>query len=461
MARLNGARTMDMTNGPVLGKLIRYAIPLMLTSILQLLYNAADIVVVGRFAGTVALAAVGAAAPLNNLLVNLFVGLSVGTSVVVAQHYGAEEYEDVRETVHTAMLLSLISSVLCLLVGVLFHRQLLHLMGTPDNVIDLSAQYMLILFIGVPFMLIFNFSAAILRAVGDTRRPLMILSMTGLLNVGLNLFFVIQCHLSVAGVALATTISQGVATVIIVFLLMREQGCLRFEPTQMRLKKDKAMHIVRVGIPAGMQGLIFSISNSLMQSTINTFGDVTMAGNTAAGNLESFLFQTLNAFYQASITFVGQNVGAKKPERLPKIIRCCAGCVIVLGATLSTIALQFRPQLLGLYNTDPQVIEVGARRLGVLLPTYVLCGLMDVLNGVLRGMGYSLQPMLLSVFSVCGMRVLWILVIFPLLPELHLLYLSYPISWALATLLEVIFFLHCYKKLKSQYAGLDNAPAAE
>lgn len=452
MAREKSTGLMDMTNGPVLGKLIRYAIPLMVTSILQLLYNAADVVVVGRFAGATALAAVGAAAPLNNLLVNLFVGLSVGTSVVVAQHYGADRYKDVQQTVHTAMLLSLISSVLCLLVGVLFHRQLLALMGTPADVIDLSARYMLILFLGVPFMLVFNFGSAILRAVGDTRRPLFILSCTGILNVLLNLFFVIRCHMNVAGVALATVIAQGVATVVILVLMMREQSCIRFEPKRMRLHADKALHIIRVGIPAGMQGLIFSISNSLMQSTINSFGSVVMAGNTAAGNLESFLFQALNAFYQSAITFIGQNVGARKYERLPRIIGCCVGCVVVLGAVMSGAALLFRTQLLSLYNTDPEVIAVGVRRMGVLLPTYVFCGLMDVFNGVLRGMGYSLQPMLLSVFSVCGMRVLWILVIFPMFPQLQLLYLSYPISWVLALVLEAVFFLYCYRKLRAQTA---------
>ena len=450
MAKGYSSRSMDMTNGPLLGKIIRYSIPVMLTSILQLLYNAADIVVVGRFAGTTALAAVGAAGPLNTLMINLFIGLSVGTSVVVAQHYGAERYKDVQESIHTAMLLSIICSVLCLLIGVFFHRPLLLLMGTPENVIDMAATYMLILFLGVPFMMIFNFGAAILRAVGDTRRPLFILSTTGILNVLLNLVFVIVFHMDAAGVALATVLAQAVATVIIVILLMREEGVLNFNPKKMCLKKDKAWHIIRVGLPAGAQGMIFSISNSLMQSTINSFGDITIAGNTAAGNIEGFLYNAQNAFYQAAITFTGQNMGAGKPERIKKIIGACALCAITVCVLGGGAILLFGPQLIGIYNTDPTVISWGIIRNRILMPLYSTCALMDMMTGVLRGMGYSLQPMLLSIFSVCGVRIFWIFVVFPLLPELWLLYCSYPISWSIAVLLEVIFFMIQYKKVMSK-----------
>lgn len=450
MAKGYSSRSMDMTNGPLLGKIIRYSIPVMLTSILQLLYNAADIVVVGRFAGTTALAAVGAAGPLNTLMINLFIGLSVGTSVVVAQHYGAERYKDVQESIHTAMLLSIICSVLCLLIGVFFHRPLLLLMGTPENVIDMAATYMLILFLGVPFMMVFNFGAAILRAVGDTRRPLFILSTTGILNVLLNLFFVIVLHMDAAGVALATVISQAVATVIIIILLMREEGVLNFDPKKMCLKKDKAWHIIRVGLPAGAQGMIFSISNSLMQSTINSFGDITIAGNTAAGNIEGFLYNAQNAFYQAAITFTGQNMGAGKPERVKKIIGACALCGVAVCVLGGGAILLFGPQLIGIYNTDPAVISWGIIRNRILMPLYSTCALMDMMTGVLRGMGYSLQPMLLSIFSVCGVRIFWIFVVFPLLPELWLLYCSYPISWSIAVLLEVIFFMVQYKKVMAK-----------
>lgn len=450
MAKGYSSQSMDMTNGPLLGKIIRYSIPVMLTSILQLLYNAADIVVVGRFAGTTALAAVGAAGPLNTLMINLFIGLSVGTSVVVAQHYGAERYKDVQESIHTAMLLSIICSVLCLLIGVFFHRPLLLLMGTPENVIDMAATYMLILFLGVPFMMIFNFGAAILRAVGDTRRPLFILSTTGILNVLLNLVFVIVFHMDAAGVALATVLAQAVATVIIIILLMREEGVLNFNPKKMCLKKDKAWHIIRVGLPAGAQGMIFSISNSLMQSTINSFGDITIAGNTAAGNIEGFLYNAQNAFYQAAITFTGQNMGAGKPERIKKIIGACALCAITVCVLGGGAILLFGPQLIGIYNTDPTVISWGIIRNRILMPLYSTCALMDMMTGVLRGMGYSLQPMLLSIFSVCGVRIFWIFVVFPLLPELWLLYCSYPISWSIAVLLEVIFFMIQYKKVMAK-----------
>lgn len=450
MAKGYSSQSMDMTSGPLLGKIIRYSIPVMLTSILQLLYNAADIVVVGRFAGTTALAAVGSAGPLNTLMINLFIGLSVGTSVVVAQHYGAERFKDVQETIHTAMLLSIICSVLCLLVGVFFHRPLLLLMGTPENVIDMAATYMLILFLGVPFMMIFNFGAAILRAVGDTRRPLVILSTTGVLNVVLNLFFVIVLHMDAAGVALATVLSQAVSTVIIVYLLMREEGVLHFDPRKMCLKKDKAWHIIRVGLPAGMQGMIFSISNSLMQSTINSFGDITIAGNTAAGNIEGFLYNAQNAFYQAAITFTGQNIGAGKPERIKKIIGACTVCTVTLCIIGGGAILLFGPQLIGIYNTDPAVISWGIIRNRVLMPLYFTCALMDMMTGVLRGMGYSLQPMLLSIFSVCGIRIFWIFVVFPMLPELWLLYCSYPVSWTAAVLLEIIFFAVQYKKVMAK-----------
>ena len=447
MAKGYSSRSMDMTNGPLLGKIIRYSVPVMLTSILQLLYNAADIVVVGRFAGPTALAAVGASGPLNMLMINLFMGLSVGTSVVVAQHYGAERYKDVQDTIHTAMLLSLICSVLCLFIGVVFHRPLLSLMGTPDNVIDMAAKYMLILFLGVPFMLVFNFGAAILRAVGDTRRPLIILSTTGIVNVLLNLVFVIVFHMDAAGVALATVIAQALSTVIIVYLLMREEGVLNFDPRKMCLKKDKAINIIRVGLPAGVQGMIFSISNSLMQSTINSFGDITIAGNTAAGNIEGFLYNGQNAFYQAAITFTGQNIGAGKPERIKKIIRACTICVMVLCLVGGFSIIAFGPQLIGIYSTDPEVIAWGVIRNRILMPLYFSCGLMEMMTGVLRGMGYSLQPMLLSIFSVCGIRIFWIFVIFPLMPELWLLYCAFPVSWFAAAALQIIFFLSQYKKV--------------
>lgn len=450
MAKGYSSRSMDMTEGPLLGKIIRYSIPVMLTSILQLLYNAADIVVVGRFAGTTALAAVGAAGPLNTLMINLFIGLSVGTSVVVAQHYGAERYKDVQDTIHTAMLLSLICSALCLAIGVLFHRPLLQLMGTPEDVVDMAATYMLILFLGVPFMLVFNFGAAILRAVGDTRRPLIVLSSTGFLNVFLNLFFVIVMHMDAAGVALATVISQAVSTVIIILLLMREEGVLHFDPRKMFLQKDIARNIIRVGLPAGVQGMIFSISNSLMQSTINSFGAITIAGNTAAGNIEAFLYNAQNAFYQAAITFTGQNIGAGKPERVKKIVGACTVCVVTLCVAGGVTILLFGPQLIGIYNTDPEVISWGIIRNRVLMPLYSSCALMDMFTGVLRGMGYSLQPMLLSIFSVCGIRIFWIFVIFPLMPELWLLYCSYPVSWTIAALLEFVFFLFQYKKIMAK-----------
>ena len=437
----------NMIDGPVLPQVIRFSIPLMLTGVLQLVYNAADIVVVGRFAGSEALAAVGSTGSMCGLLLDLFMGLSVGASVVVAQHYGARSDRDVSEAVHTAMLLSLITGLASAVVGIALSRQLLTLMGTPSEVIDLAVIYLFAYFLGVPASMVFNFGAAILRAVGDARRPLIFLMISGAVNVVLNLFFVIALRMGVLGVGLATAISQLLAAVMVVYCLMREDSAIRFVPRQMRFVRDKLSGIIRVGLPAGLQGTVFSISNVLIQSSINSFGAIAVAGNAASGNIEGFIHIPMSARYQAAISFVGQNVGAKRMDRVPRVTAICLTSVTVVGIVLGAAVFLLRGVLVGLYSTDPQVVAMGAFKLAVMALPYFLCGLMDVITGVLRGMGYSMLPMVTTVVGVCGFRVLWVFTVFQAVRRLEVLYISYPISWALAFTVQLAMFIVLFRRL--------------
>ncbi len=439
----------DMCNGPLLGKILRFAVPLMFSGILQLLFNAADIVVVGQFTGSDALAAVGSTGSLNNLIVNVFLGLSIGSSVLTARYYGAQDWDNVRDVVHTSMLLSAIAGVVLIFLGISLAAPLLELMGTPENVLDQAVLYMRIIFAGMPAMMIYNFGAAILRAVGDTRRPLIFLLIAGIINVILNLFFVIVFHMGVAGVALATIISQCISAALVVLCLIRSSGHYKLYLKKLRITKDKLLQIVRVGLPAGIQGAVFSISNVLIQSSINSFGSIAMAGNTAASNIEGFVYTSMNALYQASLSFTSQNIGAKKVHRIVPVLTRCLGCVIVIGAGLSALALLFGRQLLSIYSSDPEVITYGIGRMGVVCLTYFLCGMMDVTCGSIRGMGYSVAPTIVSLAGACGLRILWIFTIFQIDHTLFNLYLSYPISWAItfaAHLLCFILFFRQWKK---------------
>ena len=439
----------DMCNGPLLGKILRFAVPLMFSGILQLLFNAADIVVVGQFTGSDALAAVGSTGSLNNLIVNVFLGLSIGSSVLTARYYGAQDWDNVRDVVHTSMLLSAIAGVVLIFLGISLAAPLLELMGTPENVLDQAVLYMRIIFAGMPAMMIYNFGAAILRAVGDTRRPLIFLLIAGIINVILNLFFVIVFHMGVAGVALATIISQCISAALVVLCLIRSSGHYKLYLKKLRITKDKLLQIVLVGLPAGIQGAVFSISNVLIQSSINSFGSIAMAGNTAASNIEGFVYTSMNALYQASLSFTSQNIGAKKVHRIVPVLTRCLGCVIVIGAGLSALALLFGRQLLSIYSSDPEVITYGIGRMGVVCLTYFLCGMMDVTCGSIRGMGYSVAPTIVSLAGACGLRILWIFTIFQIDHTLFNLYLSYPISWAItfaAHLLCFILFFRQWKK---------------
>jgi len=437
----------DMCNGPLLGKILLFAIPLMLSGVLQLLFNAADIVVVGRFAGHQALAAVGSTGALINLLINVFIGLSVGTNVMVANYYGANDERRVSETVHTAILSSIICGIALIFVGGFLSKPMLTLMGTPEDVLDQAALYMRIYFAGMPVIMLYNFGAAILRAIGDTRRPLYYLTIAGVLNVVLNLFFVIVLHMGVAGVALATVLSQIVSAALVLITLMKNEDCTRLELSKLKIYPSRLRKMIQIGLPAGLQGAVFSISNMLIQSSINSFGSIVMAGNTAAGNIEGFVYTAMNAFYQTALSFTSQNVGAGKYKRVGRVLLLCQACVMVIGIVLGNGAYLFGRQLLGIYSSDVEVISYGLIRMSYLCIPYFLCGMMDVMVGSIRGMGYSVMPMLVSLTGACGFRVLWIYTVFQLNRTLPTLYTSYPISWTLTAAAHLTCFLIAYKKL--------------
>lgn len=444
---------MDMCSGPIFSKIVTFAIPLILSGILQLLFNAADIIVVGRFAGSESLAAVGSTSALINLLVNVFIGLSIGANVLVAQYFGAQKLKDLEETVHTAMMLAAVGGVVLIAVGVLLADPLLTLMGTPDDVLSLAALYMKIFFVGMPVTLIYNFGSAILRAVGDTKRPLYFLLFAGVINVVLNLIFVTQFHMGVAGVALATVISQCVSAALIVRCLAASDAPYRLRRKCLRFTPHKLVMIARIGLPAGLQGAIFSISNVLIQSSVNSFGSVAMAGNTASANIEGFVYTSMNAVYQTALSFTSQNFGARRFDRMTKILLYCLGCVTVVGLVMGGGSVLIGEKLLGIYSSDGEVIRYGMNRLRIICTLYFICGLMDTMVGALRGMGYSVVPMLVSLTGACAFRVVWIFTVFAMNRTLQTLYLSYPVSWSITFAAHVICYLVIRRKLAGAGAG--------
>ncbi len=446
---MNKKYEIDMCNGSVFGKMLLFALPLMCSSILQLLFNAADIVVVGRFAGDNALAAVGSNTALINLLTNLFVGLSVGTNVLTAQYYGAKRERDLKETVHTSMLLSLYSGLLLMVVGLIGAPKLLALMQAPPEVLDLAVLYLRIYFLGMASMMVYNFGSAILRAVGDTKRPLYYLLGAGIVNVVLNLIFVIVCHLGVAGVAMATVISQTISAFLVVRCLVREQGGIHLELKELCITREKLGKIMQIGLPAGFQGTVFSLSNVVIQSAVNSFGNIAVAGNSAAANIEGFVYMAMNAFHQATISFTSQNYGARAYKRIYKILFAGELSVIVTGLVLGNLAVFFGEALLRIYSPSADVIAAGMTRLQIICTLYALCGVMDVLVGALRGIGYSIIPMIVSLVGACGLRLLWIATVFQI-PEYHSLrtvYLSYPITWTITLTVHAITFALAARKV--------------
>ena len=438
----------NMCEGPLFSKIVVYSVPLILSGVLQLLFNAADTIVVGRFAGSEALAAVGSTGSLINLLTNVFMGLSIGANVLIARYYGAGREKDASKAVHTSILLSIISGFILMILGILAARPLLTLMGSPADVIDLSVLYIRIYFAGMPVILLYNFGSAILRAVGDTKRPLYYLTFAGVINVVLNLIFVIGFKMSVAGVALATIISQAVSAALIVRCLMKMDGMCKLELRKLSIDVPMMINMIKLGLPAGMQGSIFSISNVLIQSSINSFGSVVMAGNAAASNVEGFTYIAMNALHQTALTFTSQNYGQRKFERIKKIQLVCVGMVTVVGLVVGGGSYLFGETLLRFYSTDAEVISYGMIRMGYIAVFYFLCGIMDVMVGGLRGLGYSVMPMIVSLLGACGLRILWIFTIFAHFRTLDMLYISYPITWTITASVHVICYVIGIRKMQ-------------
>lgn len=442
-----------MCEGPLFKKIIVYTIPIILSSVLQLLFNAADMIVVGQFSGTVALAAVGSTTSLVNLLVNFFIGFSMGGGVAVAHAIGAKDEKATFQAVHTIMPVAAIAGGLIVLIGVFGAKTFLQWMGVPDDVLPLSTLYLRIYFSGMLFNMVYNFGAAILRAAGDTKSPMLYLSISGVLNVVLNLIMVIVFHMGVAGVAIATVTAQCLSCILVVANLMRRNDACRFYPKKIKIYKTPLQKILRVGTPSGVQGALFSIANVIIQSSVNSFGSVAMSGAAAAANIEGFVYVIMNAFYQTSLNFTGQNMGAKKMDRVKRIFIICIACAGVAGMVSGGMAYLFGRSLLSIYISDSaEAITYGLMRLSRVALFYFLCGIMESMTGSIRGMGNSLGTMIISVFWACGFRVTWILTIFqiPKFHTLQMLYTTYPLSWLLTATCELFLFIYLFKKYKKR-----------
>jgi len=441
---------MDMCSGPLLGKILVYAIPLMLSGILQLLFNAADVIVVGRFAGHESLAAVGSTSALINLLINVFIGLSIGANVLVAQYFGAGKEKEVQDTVHTAITISLICGLALVFLGIFAAGPLLKIMGTPDDVLEKAILYMRVYFTGMPVLMLYNFGAAILRAVGDTKRPLYFLIAAGVVNVILNLGFVILLHMGVAGVALATVLSQCISAVLVCRCLMKSDSAYRLDLSRLGVRWRTLKRIAQIGLPAGFQGAVFSVSNVLIQSSINAFDSVAMAGSTASANLEGFVYNAMNAVHQTNLSFTSQNLGGGKFERINRILLLCLGVVTVVGVVMGGGFVLLGPQLLRIYSSDPEVIRFGMVRLTIICGMYFICGWMDVLVGSISGLGSSVIPMFVSLAGACGLRIVWIFTVFQWHHSLNVLYLSYPVTWVVTAAAHLICFMMIRRKFPAR-----------
>ena len=437
----------DMCNGSILDKLVSFSIPLMLSGILQLLFNAVDIIVVGQFTGNEALAAVGSTTALINVFVNLFIGISLGASVLAARFYATGQEKEMTETVHTSITLALISGIAMGIIGVIAAKGALELMDTPDNVLNLSTLYMRIYFMGMPFFMLYNYGAAILRAVGDTKRPLLFLIISGATNVVLNLLLVIQFHLGVAGVAIATVISQCISCILVLRCLYLSDGSYQLRFNKLGMKTRYVKQIFQIGIPAGIQSTIINFSNVLLQSSVNSFGSVAMAGYTAANNILGFLYVSVNSITQACMSFTSQNYGVRKFKRMDKVLLECLGLTVIVALVLGGGSYLFGAELMHIYTKSTKVIECGVDIMLYTTVTYFLCGIMDLLPGALRGMGHSTVPMILSVIGTVGTRIVWIYVIFPCHRSLYFLFISYPVSWLLTIVMQVICFYFVRKKV--------------
>ena len=436
-----------MCNGSIMDKLISFSLPLMLSGILQLMFNAVDIIVVGRFSGSVALAAVGSTTALINVFTNLFIGISLGANVLAARFFAAGKEKEMSETVHTAITLALISGVIMAFVGLIFSRGALELMDTPEDVIGQSTLYMKIYFLGMPFFMLYNYGAAILRAVGDTKRPLIFLIISGVVNAGLNMILVIVFHLDVEGVAIATVISQLISCVLVLRCLYRSQTSYQLRFSKLKINTAYLKQIFQVGIPAGIQSTVINFSNALLQSSVNSFGSIAMAGYTAANNIFGFLYMSVNSVTQACMSFTSQNYGVRKYKRMDKVLIDCIIISVVTALTLGCSAYFFGPEILKIYTKDSKVIQCGMEIMAYTTVPYFLCGIMDLFPGALRGMGHSAVPMILSVIGTVGTRIVWIFGIFPNHRSLSVLFISYPASWILTIVMQVICFYFVRRKV--------------
>lgn len=439
-----------MINGTIMPKLITFAIPLMLSGILQLLFNAVDIIVVGRFSGSQSLAAVGSTSSLINMLTNLFIGISLGANVLAARFYAAGKHKEMSETVHTSILTALISGVLMIFVGIFFSRPALELMDTPSDVIELATLYMRIYFVGMPFFMLYNYGAAILRAVGDTKRPLIFLVVSGVTNACLNLLLVIVFKMDVAGVAIATVISQMISCVLVLICLYKTDAVYQLRFKKLRIKWEYLGQIFRIGIPAGIQSTLISFSNVLLQSSVNSFGSIAMAGYTAANNVLSFLYMGANSITQACMSFTSQNYGARKPKRMDKVLVDGLILQVVICLTLGVLAYVFGNQVSNIYTDDPNVIKCSVEILALTTVPYFLCGFMDTFPGVLRGMGRSTVPMILCLLGTVGVRILWIYCFFPHNRTLGYLFVSYPVSWIATIVMQLIYYIFIRKEVHKE-----------
>ena len=440
---------MDMCNGPILKKMLIFTIPLICSSVLQLLFNAVDVIVVGKYAGDNALAAVGSNTSLINLFVNFFMGLSIGANVLVSRYYGAKQEKELSETVHTAIAISLFSGVILAILGVVLSPTILRWMQAPKEVLSLAVVYLRVYFVGMPALMLYNFGAAILRAIGDTKRPLYFLAIAGVVNVTLNLFFVIKLHWGVFGVAFATVISQVISAWFVLRCLMKETGGIRVEIKKLYIHKDKIKRMLQIGVPAGLQSVLFSISNVLIQSSINSFGATVVAGNSAAANIEGFVYVAMNAFYQANISFTSQNMGAGKYHRLNRILFTAQGCVILTGLITGISCYVGGPVLLTLYTNSSEVIAAGMIRLGYICLPYFIIGIMEVMVGSLRGMGYAVFPMIVSLVGSCLLRIVWLQTVFQIerFHNIETVYAVYPISWVITAIAHIVTYVIVKKRL--------------
>lgn len=447
--------SMNMCEGPLFSKIWIFTIPLILSGLLQLLFNAADMIVAGRYVGKEALAAIGSTSSLINLLTNVFIGLSTAANVLVARFFGSGRENDVQETVHTSIALSFITGVIMTVLGIAVAPKLLVLMGTHESVLPMATLYTRIYFLGMPVLMIYNFGAAILRAIGDTKRPLYYLTISGAINAICNVIFIVVFHMGVDGVAYATVLSQTISAVLTLRCLITSDECYRFEFKKLHIYKDKFLQILRLGLPAGFQGSIFSISNVLIQSSVNSFGPDVMAGNSASSNIEGFVYVAMNTFSVTSLSFVSQNYGKHYFERIKKTLLICLGSVMAVGLITGTLVYVFGPELLSLYANEADkavVIEKGMIRLSIIMFTYFTCGAMDTCVGAIRGLGYSIMPMIVSLLGACAFRVIWIFTIFRAFRSLETLYISYPISWVITTTVHLICFIAVFNRMKKRTA---------